>query len=164
MDITLEGSYLIKTVKLNFTHKLLPLILDLSLLLFSDHLLPPGVFEAIGGNVSLLRGTTGTALFCSLNLGLDQYCNVFHCNQHFTVFVPQLCDVGGRRGDLEHQLAGRDPQLSSIIPDDNPSSDLELHWQDLLDIMEPEVIWRRKQNTIKFGKAELDDFMSSETR
>ncbi|XP_062295352.1 endoplasmic reticulum membrane sensor NFE2L1a [Scomber scombrus] len=50
----------------------------------------------------------------------------------------QLCDVGGRRRDLENQLAGRDPQLSSIIPDDNPSSDLELHWQDLLDIMEPE--------------------------
>ncbi|XP_067427330.1 endoplasmic reticulum membrane sensor NFE2L1a [Thunnus thynnus] len=50
----------------------------------------------------------------------------------------QLCDVGGRRGDLEHQLPGREPQLSPTIPTDNPSLDLELHWLDLLAVMEPE--------------------------
>lgn len=50
----------------------------------------------------------------------------------------QLCDVAGRRGDLEYQPSGREPLLSPIIPTGNPSSDLELHWQDLLAIMEPE--------------------------
>lgn len=46
----------------------------------------------------------------------------------------QLHDVGSRRGDLEHQRPDREP----IIPARNPSMDLELHWQDLLAIMEPE--------------------------
>ncbi|XP_060882329.1 endoplasmic reticulum membrane sensor NFE2L1a [Labrus mixtus] len=45
----------------------------------------------------------------------------------------QLQDVGRRGGDLENQL--REPP---IIPIGNPSVDLELHWQDLLAIMEPE--------------------------
>ncbi|KAM7372575.1 hypothetical protein PAMP_009733 [Pampus punctatissimus] len=51
----------------------------------------------------------------------------------------QLYDAGGRRGDLEHQPPGREPQLSAIIVTDNPSLDLELRWQDLLTIMEPEI-------------------------
>ncbi|KAM6965893.1 endoplasmic reticulum membrane sensor NFE2L1-like [Tautogolabrus adspersus] len=45
----------------------------------------------------------------------------------------QLQDVGRRRGDLESQPRGREP------PTGNPSVDLELHWQDLLAIMEPEA-------------------------
>lgn len=45
----------------------------------------------------------------------------------------QLCDVGG--GDLEHQPQ---PVLPPVIPNGNPSLDLELHWQDLVAIMEPE--------------------------
>ncbi|AWP18352.1 putative nuclear factor erythroid 2-related factor 1-like [Scophthalmus maximus] len=44
--------------------------------------------------------------------------------------------VDGRTGDLEQ---GREPVLSRIIPTDTSSLDLELHWQDLLAIMEPEV-------------------------
>ncbi|KAM7386153.1 hypothetical protein PAMA_008997 [Pampus argenteus] len=51
----------------------------------------------------------------------------------------QLYDVGARRGDLEHQPPGREPQLSAIIPTDNASLDLELRWQDLFTIMEPEI-------------------------
>uniref|UniRef100_A0A8D3B0V5 Endoplasmic reticulum membrane sensor NFE2L1 n=1 Tax=Scophthalmus maximus TaxID=52904 RepID=A0A8D3B0V5_SCOMX len=43
--------------------------------------------------------------------------------------------VDGRTGDLEQ---GREPVLSRIIPTDTSSLDLELHWQDLLAIMEPE--------------------------
>lgn len=39
-------------------------------------------------------------------------------------------------GDLESQPSGRD---SLLFPNDNPSMDFELHWQDLLNIMEPEV-------------------------
>ncbi|XP_075939018.1 endoplasmic reticulum membrane sensor NFE2L1a [Anarhichas minor] len=50
----------------------------------------------------------------------------------------QLRDVGGRRGDLERQPPGRDPPLSHITPTGNPSLDLELHWQDLLAIMDHE--------------------------
>ncbi|TDH03422.1 hypothetical protein EPR50_G00163980 [Perca flavescens] len=50
----------------------------------------------------------------------------------------QLRDVGGRREDQEQQPQGREPLLSHIIPTANPSMDLELHWQDLLAIMEPE--------------------------
>ncbi|XP_034750362.1 endoplasmic reticulum membrane sensor NFE2L1a [Etheostoma cragini] len=50
----------------------------------------------------------------------------------------QLHNVGGRREDQEQEPQGREPLLSQIIPIDNPSMDLELHWQDLLAIMEPE--------------------------
>ncbi|XP_054463161.1 endoplasmic reticulum membrane sensor NFE2L1a [Anoplopoma fimbria] len=50
----------------------------------------------------------------------------------------QFLDVGGRSGGLEPQPPGREPLLSHIIPTGNPSLDLELHWQDLLAIMEPE--------------------------
>ncbi|KAF7651459.1 hypothetical protein LDENG_00110910 [Lucifuga dentata] len=54
----------------------------------------------------------------------------------------QLCDdvldVGVRRGDLEHQPTGRELLLSPVIPTDTPSLDLELQWQDLMAIMEPE--------------------------
>ncbi|XP_040011782.1 endoplasmic reticulum membrane sensor NFE2L1a isoform X2 [Xiphias gladius] len=50
----------------------------------------------------------------------------------------QLRDVGGTRGDLESPPLGREPLLSPIIPTVNPSLDLELHWQDLFAIMEPE--------------------------
>ncbi|KAF3699555.1 Nuclear factor erythroid 2-related factor 1 [Channa argus] len=42
----------------------------------------------------------------------------------------------GRRGALEPLPT--EPQLSSIMPTDNQSLDLELHWQDLFTIMEPE--------------------------
>ncbi|XP_044038075.1 endoplasmic reticulum membrane sensor NFE2L1a [Siniperca chuatsi] len=50
----------------------------------------------------------------------------------------QLHDVGCRVGDLEHQPPDREPILPPIIPTGNPALDLELHWQDLLAIMEPE--------------------------
>lgn len=52
----------------------------------------------------------------------------------------QLSDVGGRTEDLdlESQPSNRESFLPPIIPTDNPSMDLELHWQDLLAIMEPE--------------------------
>ncbi|XP_070704383.1 endoplasmic reticulum membrane sensor NFE2L1a [Pempheris klunzingeri] len=46
----------------------------------------------------------------------------------------QVSDADGRGGDLEHQPRGMEP----IILTSNPSLDLELHWQDLLAIMEPE--------------------------
>ncbi|XP_068434720.1 endoplasmic reticulum membrane sensor NFE2L1a [Clinocottus analis] len=52
--------------------------------------------------------------------------------------VDQLHDVGGRRGHLECQPPGREPLLSHITPTGNPSLDLELHWQDLLAIMDLE--------------------------
>ncbi|XP_042360438.1 endoplasmic reticulum membrane sensor NFE2L1a isoform X2 [Plectropomus leopardus] len=47
-------------------------------------------------------------------------------------------DDGRRREDLECQMPDREPLLSPIIPDCNPLTDLELQWQDLLAIMEPE--------------------------
>ncbi|XP_069033432.1 endoplasmic reticulum membrane sensor NFE2L1a [Embiotoca jacksoni] len=50
----------------------------------------------------------------------------------------QLSDVAGRRGDLDCCSSDRDPLLPPIIPTNNPSLDLELQWQDLLAIMEPE--------------------------
>ncbi|KAA8585719.1 hypothetical protein FQN60_004413 [Etheostoma spectabile] len=50
----------------------------------------------------------------------------------------QLVDVGGRREDQEPEPQSREPLLSHIIPTGNPSMDLELHWEDLLAIMEPE--------------------------
>ncbi|XP_034395337.1 endoplasmic reticulum membrane sensor NFE2L1a [Cyclopterus lumpus] len=50
----------------------------------------------------------------------------------------QLHDVGGIRGDLECQPPGREPLLSHITPPGNSSLDLELHWQDLLAILDPE--------------------------
>lgn len=50
----------------------------------------------------------------------------------------QLNDVGNRGGDLEHQSPYRGPFLPPVIPTGNPSMDMELHWQDLLAIMEPE--------------------------
>lgn len=46
-----------------------------------------------------------------------------------------LNDAGGGVEDLESQPSDRDPLLFST---DNPSMDFELHWQDLLNIMEPE--------------------------
>ncbi|XP_051245057.1 endoplasmic reticulum membrane sensor NFE2L1a isoform X1 [Dicentrarchus labrax] len=49
----------------------------------------------------------------------------------------QLHNVGGR-GDLECQSPDREPLMPPIIPTGNPSLDLELEWQDLLSIMEPE--------------------------
>lgn len=61
--------------------------------------------------------------------------------------VSQLCDVGG--GDLEHQPQ---PMLPPVIPNGNPSLDLELHWQDLVAIMEPEVTGRMKIDKMTFGK------------
>ncbi|TMS14986.1 Endoplasmic reticulum membrane sensor NFE2L1 [Larimichthys crocea] len=50
---------------------------------------------------------------------------------------PQLRD-GGRERDLGYQSPDRDPTLPPIIPTGNPSMDMELHWEDLLAIMEPE--------------------------
>ncbi|XP_034450173.1 endoplasmic reticulum membrane sensor NFE2L1-like [Hippoglossus hippoglossus] len=50
----------------------------------------------------------------------------------------QLSDVGRRGGDLGRHHSGREPLLSPIIPTDNPTLDLELDWQDLFAIMEPE--------------------------
>ncbi|XP_074551904.1 endoplasmic reticulum membrane sensor NFE2L1a [Halichoeres trimaculatus] len=44
-----------------------------------------------------------------------------------------------RGGHQENQASGRQPLCPSIIPTGNPSVDLELHWQDLLAIMEPET-------------------------
>lgn len=51
-------------------------------------------------------------------------------------FVLKLSD---RRRDLEPHPTARELQLSPAIPTDNNSLDLELHWQDLFAIMEPEV-------------------------
>uniref|UniRef100_A0A3Q0S1K9 Endoplasmic reticulum membrane sensor NFE2L1 n=1 Tax=Amphilophus citrinellus TaxID=61819 RepID=A0A3Q0S1K9_AMPCI len=56
----------------------------------------------------------------------------------FWLLCPQLSDVIGRTEDLESQPSNRESFLPPIIPTDNPSMDLELHWQDLLAIMEPE--------------------------
>ncbi|XP_049924174.1 endoplasmic reticulum membrane sensor NFE2L1-like [Epinephelus moara] len=50
----------------------------------------------------------------------------------------QIHDDGGRREDLECQPLSREPLLSHIIPNGNPLMDLELQWQDLLEVMEPE--------------------------
>ncbi|KAF3845795.1 hypothetical protein F7725_002873 [Dissostichus mawsoni] len=50
----------------------------------------------------------------------------------------QLHDVEGRREDLEHQSPGREPLLSQINHHGNPLLEMELDWQDLLAIMEPE--------------------------
>ncbi|XP_040918937.1 endoplasmic reticulum membrane sensor NFE2L1a isoform X2 [Toxotes jaculatrix] len=50
----------------------------------------------------------------------------------------QLNNVGDRRENMERHRPGRDPLLSPIIPTNNQSLDLELHWQDLFAIMEPE--------------------------
>nr|XP_046272308.1 endoplasmic reticulum membrane sensor NFE2L1a isoform X2 [Scatophagus argus] len=50
----------------------------------------------------------------------------------------QLHDAGGRGGDMAHQTPNTELMLPSIIPTENSSLDLELHWQDLLAIMEPE--------------------------
>uniref|UniRef100_UPI0037E76F3C endoplasmic reticulum membrane sensor NFE2L1a n=1 Tax=Semicossyphus pulcher TaxID=241346 RepID=UPI0037E76F3C len=50
----------------------------------------------------------------------------------------QLRDVGSRGGDQENLPPGSERLLPPIIPTGNPSVDLELHWQDLLAIMEPE--------------------------
>lgn len=48
---------------------------------------------------------------------------------HFPHLFVQLHDAGGGRGEL----------VSSILHSTNPSLDLELHWQDLFAIMEPQV-------------------------
>ncbi|KAI4822504.1 hypothetical protein KUCAC02_008047 [Chaenocephalus aceratus] len=50
----------------------------------------------------------------------------------------QLHDVEGRREDLAHQSPGREPLLSQINHHGNPLLEMELDWQDLLAIMEPE--------------------------
>ncbi|CAB1429385.1 unnamed protein product [Pleuronectes platessa] len=50
----------------------------------------------------------------------------------------ELSDDGGRGGDLGRHHSSREPLLSPIIPTDNPTLDLELDWQDLFAIMEPE--------------------------
>ncbi|XP_022609461.1 nuclear factor erythroid 2-related factor 1-like isoform X2 [Seriola dumerili] len=50
----------------------------------------------------------------------------------------ELSDVGSRSGELERHPPGRNPLLSPIILSNNPSLDLELCWQDLFAIMEPE--------------------------
>lgn len=57
----------------------------------------------------------------------------FRRTQHFYSFlVPRLQDVGDRGGEPEHQS-------ETIFPTRDSSWDLELHWQDLLAIMEPQV-------------------------
>lgn len=48
-------------------------------------------------------------------------------------------------GDLESQPSDRD---SLLFPTENPSMDFERHWQDLLNIMEPEVTRRKKRKYI----------------
>ncbi|KAG7221988.1 hypothetical protein INR49_028271 [Caranx melampygus] len=50
----------------------------------------------------------------------------------------ELSDIGIRRGDIECNPPGRGPPLPPIICTDNCSLDLELHWQDLFAVMEPE--------------------------
>ncbi|XP_034568058.1 endoplasmic reticulum membrane sensor NFE2L1-like [Notolabrus celidotus] len=49
----------------------------------------------------------------------------------------QFIDAGARGGDQENQPTARETLRPS--PTGNPSVDLELHWQDLLAIMEPET-------------------------
>ncbi|XP_029913614.1 endoplasmic reticulum membrane sensor NFE2L1a [Myripristis murdjan] len=55
---------------------------------------------------------------------------------------PQLCDgvlrVGNAEGNPECRPPGREALLAPVIPTGSPSLDLELHWQDLLAIMEPQ--------------------------
>lgn len=51
----------------------------------------------------------------------------------------QLVGSGVRGGNQENHSSGRRPPCPSFISPGNPSVDLELHWQDLLAIMEPEV-------------------------
>ncbi|TNN70626.1 Nuclear factor erythroid 2-related factor 1 [Liparis tanakae] len=51
---------------------------------------------------------------------------------------PQLHDAGGIRGDLECQPPGMEPPSAHSPPTGNPSLELELHWQDLLAILDPE--------------------------
>ncbi|XP_029015094.1 endoplasmic reticulum membrane sensor NFE2L1a isoform X2 [Betta splendens] len=48
----------------------------------------------------------------------------------------ELSDAGATRAELEPQT-GRDPELWPTLPSDDPS-DLEIHWQDVFSIMQPE--------------------------
>nr|XP_020463830.1 nuclear factor erythroid 2-related factor 1-like isoform X2 [Monopterus albus] len=50
----------------------------------------------------------------------------------------QLSDVGSREGDLDEHPLDAEALPSPIISTDNLSLNLELHWQDLFSIMEPE--------------------------
>ncbi|KAM9843153.1 endoplasmic reticulum membrane sensor NFE2L1a [Aulostomus maculatus] len=61
--------------------------------------------------------------------------------ENFPFTEEQACHVGDRRGGLEQQQPpGREPLLPPVIPTSISSMDLELHWQDLLAVMEPENI------------------------
>ncbi|KAM4597853.1 endoplasmic reticulum membrane sensor NFE2L1a [Polymixia lowei] len=50
----------------------------------------------------------------------------------------EVLGVDGEGADPERLSRGREPILSPLIPTDHPSLDLELQWQDLLAIMEPQ--------------------------
>lgn len=101
-------------------------------------LLPPGVSEAAGGNISFRRGAAGTAcqvLFFPTG-SLSSSAELIM----FLVSSVQLHDADGGLDELELQSPGSQP---SILPNTDPFMDLELHWQDLLAIMEPQVAGRR---------------------
>lgn len=53
--------------------------------------------------------------------------------------VVQLHDTGGGRSELE----SREPLESNILHSTNLFLDLELHWQDLLGVLEPQVRYKQ---------------------
>ena len=79
-------------------------------------------------------------------------CSASNCTYSTAFHVHQLSDVGGRARDLGRHHSGREPLLSPIIPTDNPTLDLELDWQDLFAIMEPEVSGRWNNCEISFSE------------
>lgn len=94
--------------------------------------------EAAGRKVSSWRGAAGRA--CSGPPPSAWYLYGIQQNSSFSSFlVVQLHDAGGRRGELELQSQGGEPLESSILHSTRPFLDLELHWQDLLAVMEPPV-------------------------
>ncbi|KAM8724341.1 endoplasmic reticulum membrane sensor NFE2L1a [Acanthopagrus schlegelii] len=72
------------------------------------------------------------------SLSFQECLRLFEENFPFTE-GEQLHDVGGRDGGLERPSPDRETMLPPFTPPTgNPSLDMELHWQDLLAIMEPE--------------------------
>lgn len=53
--------------------------------------------------------------------------------------MPQPSDVSSTRGDLEPHQIGREREWWPGLPGDDPCLDMEIHWQDLFAIMQPEV-------------------------
>ena len=125
--------------------------LTLYFLFLPDVSISSGVFEVVRAHFPLY--TSGTAILSSIKLFFLvrfstalclQQCHwnsvywsriqAFHC---LTVFIQpseEILPPNGGAVDHESLSAERRPLLSPLIP-----SDLELQWQDLLAIMEPQV-------------------------